>query len=142
MVPSGSSSADVEWAAKRARILELTARYNHAFDGGDVDAYVATFTPDGVMEIDGGPRYEGSAALAEMCANTPAGTIMHVTVNPVVTVDGDRAHQEVTLLVVGMPRQPGEPSRLQRSGRYSDDLVRTEQGWRFTRRRVQLHGGM
>ena len=33
----------------RLAILELAARYSHAFDYGDTDAWVATFTQDGVL---------------------------------------------------------------------------------------------
>jgi uncharacterized protein (TIGR02246 family) len=133
------------WLVDRTQIRELTARYNRAFDDGDADAFAATFTGDGVMEIDGGPATTGSAALAEMVRRTPYG-IVHVTVDAVVEVDGDRAVQDVTLLVVGRPG-PDEPaekrrSRLARSGRYHDELVRTAEGWRFTRRTATLDGGL
>lgn len=134
--------AQRRWAVDRALILDLTARYNRAFDNGDVDAYAAVFTEDGVMEIeDTGPRFEGRAALAEMCRNTPA-AIRHVTVDPVVTIDGDTATQEVTLVVVGRPAPGQRGSTVQSSGRYVDRLVRTPDGWRFAHRSVRLDGGL
>ena len=90
------------WMVDRARIRELTARYNRCFDDGDPEGFAATFTEDGVMEVEGGPTTTGRAALAEMVRRTPYG-IVHVTVDAIVEVDGDRAVQDVTLLVVARP---------------------------------------
>jgi uncharacterized protein (TIGR02246 family) len=129
----------------RARIGELTARYNRCFDDGDPDGFAATFTEDGAMEIVGGPTTTGRPALTEMCRRSPYG-IVHVTVDAIVEVDGDRAVQDITLLVVARPPADApadkRKSRLQRSGRYRDQLVRTPEGWRFARRTVTLDGGL
>ena len=133
------------WIVDRARIAELTARYNRCFDDGDTEGFAANFTEDGVMEVVGGPTTTGRAALVEMCRHTPYG-IVHVTVDAIVAVDGDRAVQDVTLLVVARPPHDApadkRKSRLQRTGRYHDQLVRTPEGWRFARRTVTLDGGL
>jgi uncharacterized protein (TIGR02246 family) len=136
---------DVRWLLDRAQILELTARYNRCFDDGDPDGYAALFTEDGVMAVDGGPVTTGRAALAEMVRRTPYGT-MHATVDATVAVEGDRASQVVTLLVLQRPA-PDAPreerhSALTRTARYTDELVRTAAGWRFARRSVVLDGGL
>jgi uncharacterized protein (TIGR02246 family) len=136
---------DVSWLVDRAEILELTARYNRCFDDGDPDGFAALFTEDGVMAVDGGPVTTGRAALAEMVRRTPYGTV-HATVDATVEVDGDRATQVVTLLVLQRPA-PDAPrderrSRLTRTARYTDELERTEEGWRFARRSVVLDGGL
>jgi uncharacterized protein (TIGR02246 family) len=141
----GAVDAEVAWMVDRARIRELTARYNRCFDDGDPDGFAATFTEDGVMEVTGGPTTTGRADLAKMVRRTPYG-IVHVTVDATVEVDGDRATQDVTLLVVARPA-PDAPadakgSRLQRSGRYHDELVRTPEGWRFAHRTATLDGGL
>ncbi|HLM96907.1 MAG TPA: nuclear transport factor 2 family protein, partial [Acidimicrobiales bacterium] len=87
----------------------------------------------------------GRAALADMVRRTPYG-IVHVTVDAIIEVDGDRAVQDVTLLVVARPPADApddkRQSRLQRTGRYHDQLVRTPDGWRFARRTVTLDGGL
>jgi len=144
-VGAGPDEQAVAWMVDRARIRELTARYNRCFDEGDPEGYAQTFTPDGVMEVEGGPATEGRAALAEMVRRTPYG-IMHVTVDATVEVDGDRAVQDVTLLVVARPPRDAAPdkrvSRVMRSGRYHDELVRTPEGWRFARRVASLDGGL
>jgi uncharacterized protein (TIGR02246 family) len=135
----------VAWMVDRTQIRELTARYNRCFDDGDAEGFVATFVEDGVMEVAGGPTTSGRAALAEMVRHTPYG-VVHVTVDATVEVDGDRAVQDVTLLVLARPGGDAPPaerrSRLQRTGRYHDELVRTAEGWRFTRRTATLDGGL
>lgn len=137
--------SEVQWLVDRARIRELTARYNHCFDDGDVDGFAATFTEDGVMEVVGGFTVSGRDGLAGMCSHTPYG-VVHVTTDATVEVDGDRATQYVTVLVLARPKPDAAPDErstaLQRSGRYLDDLVRTADGWRFARRTVTLDGGI
>jgi uncharacterized protein (TIGR02246 family) len=140
-----SMESAIAWLVDRAQIRELTARYNRCFDDGDPEGFAATFTEDGAMEIAGGSTTSGREALAEMCRHTPYG-ILHVTVDATVDVDGDHAVQDVTLLVVTRPG-PDAPrekrvSRVQRSGRYHDELVRTAEGWRFARRIASLDGGL
>jgi uncharacterized protein (TIGR02246 family) len=145
MGDEGPTEAALAWLVDRAQIRELTARYNRSFDEGDPEAFAATFTDDGVMEVAGGPTTTGRAALAEMCRHTPYG-IVHVTTDATVEVDGDRAVQDVTLLVVNRPPADAprdkRVSRVQRSGRYHDELVRTPDGWRFARRVATLDGGL
>ena len=134
---------DMQWLLDRTRILELTARYNRCFDDGDADGFAAAFTEDGVMEVDGTFRVDGRPALAEMVRHTPYG-VVHVTVDATVEVDGDRAVQDVKLLVLSRPgpdAAPGTATRLTNSGRYHDELVRTPEGWRFAHRTAYLDGG-
>jgi len=135
--------AEVRWLLDRAQIRELTARYNRCFDDGDPDGFAATFTDDGVMEVDGTFRTEGRGALAEMVRHTPYG-VVHVTVDATVEVDGDRAVQDVKLLVLSRPGPDAPPDArttvLTSSGRYHDELVRTPDGWRFARRVAFLDG--
>lgn len=136
---------ELAWLVDRTRIRELTARYNRCFDDGDAEGFAATFTEDGVMEVAGGFTASGREALEEMCRHTPYGTV-HVTADATVEIDGERAVQDVTLLVLQRPKPdagPGErTSSLQRSARYHDELVRTPDGWRFARRVASLDGGL
>lgn len=127
--------------ADRVEIRELTATYNRHFDSGNAEAFAATFTPDGVMEVEGGFRVEGTAGLEEMCRRTPPG-IIHVTVDSIVQVEGDEATQDVRLLVLSKPTEKTPTPALDRTGQYKDRLVRTPDGWRFAHRYVTLDGGM
>jgi uncharacterized protein (TIGR02246 family) len=135
---------DVRWLLDRAQIRELTARYNRCFDDGDPDGFAALFTEDGVMEVEGTFRVDGRDALAEMVRHTPYG-VVHVTVDAIVTVTGDSAVQDVTLVVLSRPAKDapsGTRSKFSSSGRYRDDLVRTSDGWRFAKRTAILDGGL
>jgi uncharacterized protein (TIGR02246 family) len=135
---------DVRWMVDRARIRELTARYNRCFDDGDPDGFAATFTEDGVMEVEGTFRVDGRPGLADMVRHTPYG-VKHVTVDATVEVDGDRAVQDVTLLVLTRPgpdSPKGTKAALTNTGRYHDELVRTSTGWLFAHRTAVLDGGL
>lgn len=136
---------ELRWLADRTQIRELTARYNRCFDDGDAEGFAENFTEDAVMEVAGGFEVKGRAGLAEMCRRTPYG-VVHVTVDATVEIDGDRAVQDVTVLVLQRPKPDAAPAErrttLERTGRYHDELVRTADGWRFARRSVVLDGGM
>ena len=135
---------DLQWLLDWTAIRELTARYNRCFDDGDTDGFATTFTEDGAMEVAGGFVVEGRAGLAEMCRSTPYG-VVHVTVDATIDIDGDCATQDVTVLVLARPAPDAvadaRNTRIERSGRYHDDVVRTADGWRFARRTVTLDGG-
>ena len=130
---------DVGWLVDRAKIIELTARYNRCFDDGDAEGFAGTFTDDGVMEVTGSFSASGREALADMCRHTPWGT-MHVTTSNTVEVHGDHAIQNVTLLVVSRPVSKGDVPKLVGTGRYLDELTRTDDGWRFQKRSATLDG--
>lgn len=136
---------ELRWLVDRAQIRELTARYNRCFDDGDAEGFAGCFTDDGAMEVSGGFVVEGRQGLEKMCQRVPYG-IVHVTVDAVVAVDGDRATQDVTVMVLNRPKPDAAPdertTRLDRSGRYHDELVRTPEGWRFARRTATLDGGV
>ena len=130
---------DVSWLIDRAEIRELTARYGRYFDDGDAEEFANLFMEDGSMEVVGGPTTNGRYELTEMCKQVPWGT-MHVTVDATVEVDGDSAVQVVNIVVLGRPATRKDKPTFVGTGRYVDDLVRTTEGWRFSKRRVTLDG--
>ena len=54
--------------------------------------------------------------------------------NPVVEINGDSATARCYLLLMNA----GSPPTFMTSGIYSDELTKTDQGWRFTKRTVSL----
>lgn len=122
----------VDWT----EIRELTARYNRAFDDQEAEAWAEVFTPDGTLEVEGGLSVTGRDALVAMCRSTGWGTV-HITADPTITVDGDRATQTCTLVLARRERDP-DRSEFQLTGRYVDELVRTDAGWRFRARHIKL----
>jgi SnoaL-like domain len=61
--------------------------------------------------------------------------LVHLTLNQYITVEGDNAHQDcyVILATRSPSRRPGT-SQWVTSGRYRDELVREDGGWKFARR--------
>ena len=120
-------------AADTLEILQLAARYNHAIDFGDPEAWAGTFTADGVFK--GGPEpVTGHEALAAFCAGfgqNMAGA-RHWTNNHVVDGDGDEATHTCYLNLV----QSKKGSMSMITGRYHDTLKKVDGQWRFTERAV------
>ncbi len=120
-------------AADTLEILQLAARYNHAIDYGDPEAWAGTFTEDGVFN--GGPQpVSGHEALAQFAAGfgvNMAGA-QHWTNNHVVDGDGDEATHTCYLNLV----QTKEGAKSIVTGRYQDSLKKVDGQWRFTERNV------
>ncbi|GBD24295.1 hypothetical protein HRbin29_01973 [bacterium HR29] len=117
-------------------IQQLYARYNHAIDFGDADAWAGCFTPDGVFASSARGETVGREALrafAEAFSRQMKGR--HWTNNLVIEGDGSEARGScyLALYVLG----DGGP-RIMATGVYRDQLVRTAEGWRFRRRDVTL----
>jgi uncharacterized protein (TIGR02246 family) len=113
-------------------IQQLLARYNTAADLGDGEGFAATFTEDGVSAA-GATVTTGRAALAERGGGVPQRTpgIHHWVNNHVINVDGDDATATVYVMVLVTG---ADGPKIVASGRYSDQLRRTADGWRFSRR--------
>jgi ketosteroid isomerase-like protein len=131
-----SLAAEVAELRDRIAIRELTARYNAAFDDVQPDAFADAFTEDGVFEIVDSAVFRGRAQIAAAVAAIGFG-VVHATTDAVLSVSGDEAVQECTLLVVQRSRERA-PQRLLASGRYRDRVVRTAEGWKFAHRVASL----
>lgn len=116
----------------RSAIQELCARNNRAFDDGDAEGFAATFVADGELIVDARVVARGSQQLADFCRRIGFGTV-HVTADPVIEVDGDRATHVCTLLLFRR-FDDRRAATLTTTGRYTDGLRRTDAEWRFVRR--------
>jgi len=127
-------------------IRQLLARYNWAVDFGDVEAWAATFTPDGVFECLGlpegaplGGRHEGTAALEAYATKhyrINQGRARHWNWNLLIEGDGDRASMQCYLNAYSAGQGPTAEFRV--TGIYRDTLRRTTDGWRFASRQVTI----
>lgn len=122
--------------ADRIAIRELTARYNHAFDDVDPDAWAGTFTADGELVVHEGRTTRGHDALRALVERAGYGFV-HITTDAVIDVAGDEARQVCTVLTAKRTREP-KTATFSSTGRYRDELVRTSDGWRFRRRSVVM----
>jgi len=115
-------------------IQGLVARYNHAVDSGEGDAYADTFVPDGVLDA-GALQVEGRQALAAFAKGLPSTqhSPRHIASNLVIEGDGDRATVQAYVQMYVLAGDPPQP-HLAVSGKYADTLVRNEGRWLFARR--------
>lgn len=119
-------------------IQQLTAAYCHHMDDGNGEGVASLFVDDGVLEIVGLVR---SAGRDEIIANSsvfpqvmPGGR--HIVQNVLVEGDGDTATVRAYLSNV----VAGDTPTAVQTGRYHDEVVRTDQGWRFRHRTLTLDG--
>jgi ketosteroid isomerase-like protein len=127
------SDSETSYLADWIAIRELTAKYNHSIDDGNVEGFGSVFTEDAVIVFQSaaGERViEGQAEIAKMAVRPP-GQRVHATPDAIIKVNGDTATQVCTLIVTPVAA-PGTAPTV--TGRYTDELVRTPDGWRFTRR--------
>jgi len=111
-------------------ISQLLARYCLTLDHDDVDGWVALFTPDATYEVYG-RVWDGHEGLRRMMTGAPGG--LHLGGPPVIRMlDPDRAETRQNLLFVD--RADG----TLRGAVYTDELIRTSDGWRIARRRCQF----
>ncbi len=128
----------------RDEIVELTARYCRAVASDDVEALVALFTEDGVLEShfphgSGQDHTEtrGVDALRETYRGALGMSLRPCVHNHVVDLgqDVDQAGGFCTLELRLV--QDGEP--YIGGGHYEDRYRRTPAGWRFSKRKLVLH---
>jgi hypothetical protein len=125
----------------RLDIVDLYARQSHVIDGGDGPGWADTFTPEGVFES---PTFKlvatGRAALAEfgMTSNNAAvarGEQLRHWISAIVLtpIGVDTISSRAYLMILATSAQG---TRIDRSLRIEDSLVRGESGWLFSHRAV------
>jgi len=130
----------------REAIRDTLAAYTWCGDNGDIDGFVATFAPDGVLEIKDQARYEGRAALQagvrsgfgappeRAAAMRAAGRLSHhVSSLRIELADLAQARAWSYYAVIGA-------GGLDHWGRYTDVLVPIGGRWLFKSRRVSIDG--
>lgn len=115
-------------------ITQVLARYCHTCDDGAFDELVRLFTEEGSFEY-GGTVTVGRVDLAAYFAavQTPERRGKHVVANTVVDVDDDRARATSDWVFLTFVDGVLAPKL---TGRYVDDLVRTDGRWLLARRVV------
>jgi hypothetical protein len=124
--------------ADKLSISELAARFNRAADGVDPDAFHDLFVAEGVVVMRGasvGERTYKGPGIGQLVAPSPAQRV-HLTTDALIDFDGDRAVHTCSLLLLTRARLRGLAALF--TGRYTDEMVRTPEGWRFARRVVDL----
>ncbi|MDP9007399.1 MAG: nuclear transport factor 2 family protein [Pseudomonadota bacterium] len=117
-------------AQDSVEIQQLYAKYNIAIDNGDAEGYASTFTPDGVFN-----QFAGHDALvnfAKMWREKLNGaTRKHWNNNLQISGNSKEASGFVYLMLVDISTKPAS---ILTTATYTDSLVKTKEGWRFTKR--------
>jgi len=134
-----------DWVAKSA-IAELVTLYAALNDAGDWDAVALLYTEDGRMSRPAAPDdfFAGRGAILESFKARPPRAARHIVANVLVTLKG-HGHASATSQILlfagsfaadgGLPVLSGSAPLI---GTYRDQIIRTEQGWRFVERRGSL----
>lgn len=128
-----SVQADGLTPADYMEIEQLYAKYNWAIDTGDAEGYASTFTADGVFN-----NFTGHDALVGFIntwkENMNGLNRRHWNTNLKIEGDGKTATGAVYLMLMDVGTKPAS---LVTMATYSDSLVKTADGWRFTKRATQ-----
>jgi 3-phenylpropionate/cinnamic acid dioxygenase small subunit len=120
----------------RATLHDVYARYAHAFDGADADAWAALFAAEGRFVPPGVPEVVGTEALKTFVAAraSDAPGMRHVMSNVLVeaTSAGARGSAYFFCLRLGGDGQ----FRLRNFGRYDDEFVQEDGAWKIASRTV------
>jgi hypothetical protein len=138
---------DEAYAADRAEIEDLMARYLFAIDYFDWDAYVTTFAPDGELEFASGTSKGRDAIRAAVTSfserigrfyHTEDGKpalLRHVVLQSSIRVEGDKAWGR-TLWVEMANDGPGDTMKMGTYGIYEDEFSKVSGRWLIQKRRV------
>lgn len=120
--------------ADRAEITELSARFDNSLDSEDAERFVSTFTADGELVGFWGTS-KGTEQLQQAHAfmlSTFSKDKRHVVTNHEISIMGDRATMYCYLTVFDR-----NALAVTGTATFTDELVRTPQGWRFARRTLR-----
>lgn len=124
--------------ADRAAITALIMGYAERLDAGDLAAVAAYFAEATYRSAEGG-AYRGAAAVRAILERLVilydgVPRTQHVTTNLVIELAGDTAAARSCFTV--LQGAPGAPLQPIVAGRYRDQFVRGDGGWRFADRLI------
>ena len=124
---------DLTFADVAEGVRATIAAYTQALDDGRTDDVVATFCPDGLIDLPGMGTHEGHDALRTSYAGwAPRRPQRHLVLNTHVTDWSDDEATAVSDVIFILLGKAGWAIQL--VGRYHDTLRRDGGTWRFHRR--------
>jgi hypothetical protein len=123
----------------RLEIQDTITRYSHGLDQRLWDQWDLAFTPDAVIDFSpvGLTEHTPASARELFTAGDPTRISgQHLLTNTLITLDGDRAtaRSEFSMFTMARAEEPDHAVLVQGGGWYEDELARTGDGWRMTRR--------
>jgi hypothetical protein len=127
-------------AADRLGVMDLIVSYSHAIDSGDLDTYVGSFTPDGVLDGIGGLavghaeiRKRGEL-LTENRRVADTARLRHFVGLPLIAGEGNRCRAVTYIAWLDYDEEGRVGPFL--VGHYEDDCVKVDGRWLFERRLI------
>ena len=119
-------------AEDQLAIMDLSARYCHATDSHNAEAWADTFTADGAIEAPQGTS-QGREALIQFSqgVNTGMPTVRHYVTNLVICCEGDSATMSSYLNLINTDGNATVFTAI-----YEDEIVRVDGEWKFARRKI------
>lgn len=130
--PSASRAAGKLTTDDLVEIQQLYARYNWTIDAGDSEGWASTFTLDGVFNMNVG--HDAIVKFGNTFHAGLGGHARHWNTNMMILPSAEGASGQVYLILVDFASKP--PS-IVASATYTDELVKTAQGWRFKKRQTK-----
>jgi hypothetical protein len=126
--------------ADKAQIAEVLIRYATGIDFKDWPLLRTCWTDD--VDVDYGEvgKYSGVEAITALMEqlHSAMGPTYHRLSNFAITVDGDRATAR-SYVFAHLEALADDPSSwVEALGHYDDELVRTPEGWRISRRTAHI----
>ena len=150
---AGTQVYNDTYAADRAEIEDLMARYLFALDYNDIDTFMTMFSEDAEFEFAPG-TVKGKAAIREAITSFKrrigeiyvdevgnAAVLRHVLTYKAIRVEGDRAWTRAMWFEMADdgPRDAASGRKTPKMGTfgiYADELRKVEGRWLFSKRRV------
>ena len=121
---------------EKVAIYELNSMYFWSVDTNDVQGYLSAWHPEGISEAAYGSA-KGHAELKERFVQMQNGMSRnkrHVVSNIVIDLNGNQATQKCYLTVL----ERENDAQVVATACYFDELIKTPEGWKFFKRKIQI----
>lgn len=122
-------------------IQATISRYHEGASTGDLDQLIATFLPDGIWEVPALRfRCQGHAEMLDTMSAVmaPIEYLVQINAPAIIAVDGDVATARTLVRECAKFRE--QTGVVDVVGQFVDELRRTPDGWRFSRRTFTILG--
>ena len=130
----------IQELADKQAIRDLQIFYAYAIDSGAYDDLGKVFIPNAVGDYGPAGRRNGLEAIKALCreALAPLSASQHINTSHQAQIHGDIATASCYLNVHMHKENTPGGDHLEMGGRYDDQLVRTEEGWRIKQRKLTI----
>ena len=131
--------AQTEETTDKVRIGELQNHYAYSIDSGNYDNLDVMFTPDATYTFITGSTDNIEALKSTIRdALSPLTSSQHINGNQWAEIEGDLAKAGCYFTVHMHKEGLANGEHFEMGGRYDDELIRTSDGWRFSKRTITI----